>query len=198
MGHNIHIVGGTVDDRGNKMGSCRGVCCMVSLLPTFCLFLFFYTQRDAMQMTQRNEESVAVLVNNEELPGTADVEKSAPIVLERPSSLVGKTKNLSKIELMNSCFVQCEREMSLRLYVEGYQHLYDLLLDLGTVFSIVATDAKDKLDILFRLSDQGSKEYTTLESMMLHERQIHENTGAPLIGSRTLLRLHRALKFIML
>jgi len=105
---------------------------------------------------------------------------------------------MSKIELMNSCFVQCEQIMSLRLYVQGYKHLYDVLLDLGTVFTIVATDAKDKVDILQRLSDQGSNRYTTLESMMLYERQHNMDTGAPLFGSRTLLRLHRALKFVML
>ena len=33
---------------------------------------------------------------------------------------------------------------------------------------------------------------------MLYERQLHAHTGGPLLGSRTLLRLHRALKFVML
>ena len=178
----------------SKCGWFRGTCCMVCLLPTLFLFFLFYTQTDVM----KNEELVTVVVDNEEMLRAVPVDKPASVGVESPSPVIGTTKNLSKIELMNSCFVQCEREMSLRLYVEGYQHLYDLLLDLGTVFSIVATDAKDKVDILLRLSDQGSKEYTTLESMMLYERQIHKNTGAPLLGSRTLLRLHRALKFVML
>jgi len=140
-----------------------------------------------------SEETVTVVVQESKLPKT--------IVIEGKTSsavIVGKAKNLSKIELMNSCFVKCERGMSLRLYVEGYQHLHDLLVELGTVFSIVATDAKDKVEILIRLSNQGTKEYSTLESMMLYEKQLHQSTGAPLLRSRTLLRLHRALKFVML
>merc|ERR1719431_1433039 len=130
-------------------------------------------QRNDESLTlQGNDESLIVVVNTDELPNTAVDKTSFSVVDEESSSVIGKTKNLSKIELMSSCFIQCEQEMSLRLYVEGYQHMYDLLLDLGTVFSIVATDAKDKVEILRRLSDQGSKEYMTLESMMLYERQI--------------------------
>jgi len=106
--------------------------------------------------------------------------------------------NLSKIEAMEACFVECEQKMSLQMYVEGYKHLYDLLLDLGTVFSIVATDAKDKVEILQRLTVQGSEDYNTLESMMVYEQRVYTNTGAQMLGSRTLLRLHRALKFVML
>merc|ERR1712168_17333 len=198
--HNIHIVGETVADNSNREEKawCRGTCCLVSFLPTFFFFLFFYTQTDVMQVIQRNDESLTLVVRTAENSKTAVDKTSLSVVEEKLSSVIGKTKNLSKIELMSSCFVQCEQEMSLRLYVEGYQHLYDLLLDLGTVFSIVATDAKDKVDILHSLSDQGLEAYMTLESMMLYERQIHETTGAPLVGSRTLLRLHRALKFVML
>jgi len=163
---------------------------MISLVPTLFLLLFFYTQTDFLQTIRMNEDAVTVVVEETELPKTIVVEESPPIVTER--------KNLSKIELMESCFVKCEREMSLSLYVEGYQYLHDLLVELGTVFSIVGTDAKDKVEILQRLSNQGKKEYSTLESMMLYEKQIHKNTGAELLGSRTLLRLHRALKFVML
>ena len=46
--------------------------------------------------------------------------------------------------------------------------------------------------------DENKKEhYLKIEAMMLHEIKINKETGEKLFGSRTLLRLHRALLFII-
>ena len=46
--------------------------------------------------------------------------------------------------------------------------------------------------------DENKKEhYSKIEAMMLHEIKINKETGENLFGSRTLLRLHRALLFII-
>ena len=115
----------------------------------------------------------------------------------------------SEVALIRYHFHRCSQEkLSMQHYITAYQHVYTLLTTLGAVFGIVARDAHDKLDILVKLSKDGPPthgeglstidHYRTVESMILHERELNSATGAALYGSRTLLRLHRALKFVLL
>ncbi|XP_019637455.1 PREDICTED: ceramide-1-phosphate transfer protein-like isoform X3 [Branchiostoma belcheri] len=90
-------------------------------------------------------------------------------------------------------------ELDLTKYNAAYRDITKLLEMLGTVFSFVTSDAKSKIEILeaYRASEQG-EHYATIESMLQYEK----DTGIVLdnkkpSGARTLLRLHRALKFIM-
>jgi len=106
---------------------------------------------------------------------------------------------MSELERMDLSFKNCQKQnMSLELYIEGYNHLYNVLLELGTVFGMIATDAREKVDILTKFARRNNPKYQTLRSMMLYERKLNIATGAELLGARTLLRLHRALKFVML
>ena len=70
---------------------------------------------------------------------------------------------------------------------------------LGKLFRYAEKDARDKLSILHqhRESTDG-QHYLTVESMVDFETTngLATNTGKPPSGSRTLLRLHRALRFI--
>ena len=70
---------------------------------------------------------------------------------------------------------------------------------LGYVFGFVADDVNEKLDIMrqHRRSSAGSN-YITVDSMVEFEttRGLTKSTDRP-SGSRTLLRLHRALQFIV-
>ena len=71
---------------------------------------------------------------------------------------------------------------------------------LGTVFGFVAKDVSDKLGIMHqhRQSNTGPH-YITVDSMVDFETTsgLTTTTGGGPSGSRTLLRLHRALQFIM-
>ncbi len=71
---------------------------------------------------------------------------------------------------------------------------------MGRVFGFVAMDLEDKISILQKLRtfDKNEK-YTTVQSMMSYEVEKHianSGKGSP-SGSRTLLRLHRALEFVL-
>lgn len=70
---------------------------------------------------------------------------------------------------------------------------------LGSVFGFVASDIISKINILeeYRKSENASQ-YETLQSMIEYESSngITADTTRP-SGSRTLLRLHRSLEFIM-
>lgn len=72
---------------------------------------------------------------------------------------------------------------------------------MGTIFSFVTSDVNSKIKILHsHLSSPDSDKYSTVDRMIEHEM----NLGLPAVwsnkqlpsGSRTLLRLHRALAFI--
>lgn len=85
-------------------------------------------------------------------------------------------------------------------YVRGYvqlTHFFDLL---GTVFGYINSDINEKVAILrsYR-SDEISDYYKTVKSMMEYEisKDFNVSSEHP-SGSRTLLRLHRALAFASL
>lgn len=86
-------------------------------------------------------------------------------------------------------------------YIRGYDELCVFFDLLGSVFGFITADIREKIDILqhHRGAVKGAK-YQTIQSMMQYEIA-NELTAAqtkPLSGSRTLLRLHRALAFTML
>ncbi|XP_024862387.1 ceramide-1-phosphate transfer protein isoform X2 [Kryptolebias marmoratus] len=75
---------------------------------------------------------------------------------------------------------------------------------LGKLFGFISSDALKKVEILvrFRNGDNGS-EYTTVQSMVQFELQnelvdVNKTGIYPESGCRTLLRLHRALKWLEL
>ena len=103
------------------------------------------------------------------------------------------------IDCIYSSFLECyEDDFKLEAYNRAYNQLHDLFAILGTVFGFIASDVREKIDILEELRDPNSPDgehYSHTESMMQHEKGVSKETGAVLFGSRTLLRLHRALQF---
>jgi hypothetical protein len=69
-----------------------------------------------------------------------------------------------------------------------------LFKELGILFSFVDSDVNDKCGILRRLNSENASAYSTVKNMVLHETGETKATR----GSRTLLRLHRALAFLIL
>lgn len=86
-------------------------------------------------------------------------------------------------------------------YLRGYDELCIFFDMLGTVFGFITSDVREKIGILqeHRKSKVGDK-YVLVQSMFEFEiaNDLTQKKTRPLSGSRTLLRLHRALAFTML
>ena len=83
----------------------------------------------------------------------------------------------------------------------GYEELYKFLNLLGTVFGWVASDVDAKMEILrgHKNGESGDK-YLTVQSMVQHEIEndmIKHKAKDSSTGTRNLLRLHRALEYIV-
>ena len=79
-----------------------------------------------------------------------------------------------------------------------YSRFFDLL---GSIFGFVVKDVTDKLDILETYCESSNKEnYKTVETMVKFETTngLTSKKSNPPNGSRTLLRLHRAMEFVAL
>jgi len=88
-------------------------------------------------------------------------------------------------------------DIDLKAYLEAYNELYKFFQLMGSVFSFVSSDLKQKIDILIDLKNKDIQNYTTVKSMIEYEREnkLLEKTDF-VNGARTLLRLHRGLDFI--
>ena len=91
------------------------------------------------------------------------------------------------------------------LYFVSYWLCVDRFFTLlGTIFSFVTSDVHSKLDVLqHHLASDAGENYATVEKMIEYEVASGmatrlETSGEHPSGSRTLLRLHRALEFLLL
>ncbi|XP_034551834.1 ceramide-1-phosphate transfer protein [Notolabrus celidotus] len=96
------------------------------------------------------------------------------------------------------------KEVYLEHYVAGWRGLVKFLNCLGSVFGFISKDAVNKIKILVGyLEGENGSQYVTFQSMMKYEldnelvdltkRGNHQESGC-----RTLLRLHRALRWLEL
>lgn len=93
-------------------------------------------------------------------------------------------------------------EVTLVDYVNGYREVYKFLALLGTVFGWVGSDVWAKIVTLQKYLDNKelNSNYQTVKSMINHEVEkdlIKTKKNDDPSGSRTLLRLHRALEYII-
>ncbi|XP_062248041.1 ceramide-1-phosphate transfer protein [Platichthys flesus] len=96
------------------------------------------------------------------------------------------------------------KEVDLQHYVDGWRGLIKFLNCLGSIFGFISKDASSKILILVgHLNGENGSQYATIQSMVKYElekdlvdvtkRGIHQESGC-----RTLLRLHRALRWLEL
>lgn len=96
------------------------------------------------------------------------------------------------------------KEVYLEHYVAGWRGLVKFLNSLGSVFGFISKDAVSKIQILVNfLNGENGSQYATIQSMVKFELDNKlvdvEKTGIfPESGCRTLLRLHRALRWLEL
>ncbi|XP_043933009.1 ceramide-1-phosphate transfer protein-like isoform X2 [Protopterus annectens] len=117
----------------------------------------------------------------------------------------GKDFQISRlVSAFESC-VTVNNEILLKEYLSGWSELVRFMNSLGTVFSFISYETTKKMKILRDYqSGPHAIEYHTLQSMVKYELKNHivnfheppsDETPS---GCRTLLRLHRALKWLEL
>ncbi|KAK3104438.1 hypothetical protein FSP39_002043 [Pinctada imbricata] len=106
--------------------------------------------------------------------------------------------NLEKLhDLFGRCVGNGTEDIIMDAYVDAYEELSKLFNLLGSVFHFVTSDVVEKIGILrdYRKSDE-SEHYKTVQSMIKYEVDKNiTDCKKKASGSRTLLRLHRALEF---
>ncbi|XP_020284153.1 ceramide-1-phosphate transfer protein [Pseudomyrmex gracilis] len=88
-------------------------------------------------------------------------------------------------------------DIDLKAYLDAYNELYKFFQLMGSVFSFVSSDLKQKIDILIEQRSKDSQNYTTIKTMIDYEKENNLLEKPDFVnGARTLLRLHRGLDFI--
>ncbi|KAM9856046.1 ceramide-1-phosphate transfer protein isoform 1-T2 [Aulostomus maculatus] len=97
-----------------------------------------------------------------------------------------------------------DKEVSVEHYVAGWRGLVKFLNSLGNVFGFISKDAVNKIQILVsHLRGENGSQYVTVQSMVRYELEgglvdLSKRGSHPESGCRTLLRLHRALRWLEL
>jgi len=92
-------------------------------------------------------------------------------------------------------------DVKLKDYLRAYEEITKFLEHLGTVFYFVIVDVKEKIGILRDFHSTNPNDYDTILKTVCYEKNVinafHQSSPlAKTNGSRTILRLHRALIFI--
>ncbi|CAG0884445.1 unnamed protein product [Cyprideis torosa] len=138
-----------------------------------------------------SEEPKSEEVNGTSTPSPTTDGRLVPITLDdRPFSFV----------VLHSHLKDCitHEEVDLQYYILFYHEFYKFFNLLGTLFGFVASDVEQKVKILkgLRESEEHGHQLHTVKSMLDYETENSLHKKNPNNGSRTLLRLHRALNFI--
>lgn len=97
------------------------------------------------------------------------------------------------------------KEVGLQHYLDGWRGLVKFLNRLGSVFGFISKDASNKIQILVvHMNGENGPQYITIQSMVKFELEkelvdlTKKTAQYPESGCRTLLRLHRALRWLEL
>ncbi|KAA0706678.1 Ceramide-1-phosphate transfer protein [Triplophysa tibetana] len=107
------------------------------------------------------------------------------------------------LETFRSCLSE-EKEVYIKYYLAGWQELVSFMNTLGNVFSFISKDVVSKVQILENLlTGENGSHYVTVQSMVKYELEnnlvdITKRGNHIESGCRTLLRLHRALRWLEL
>lgn len=107
------------------------------------------------------------------------------------------------LDTFNLCLTE-NKEVYLEHYVAGWRGLVKFLNTLGSVFGFISKDAVTKIQILVTLlNGENGSQYVTIQSMVKYELEnqlvdLTKRGNNQESGCRTLLRLHRALRWLEL
>ncbi|KAF8565599.1 hypothetical protein P879_07714 [Paragonimus westermani] len=103
---------------------------------------------------------------------------------------------------VQSKFSSClkDNDILLREYCDAYLEISKLLTFFGKIFYFVTRDVDNKLSILYEHCNRDSIHYRSVRSMIEYEATVGVNQvlcKGKANGCRTILRLHRALVFVI-
>merc|ERR1719220_1721452 len=108
------------------------------------------------------------------------------------------------LDTLRTSFEGCITEdgkILLKNYITGFDELYKFLNLLGTVFGWVSTDVDNKIEVLRQhRKGEHATEYENVQDMIAFEVKnnlIKPKARDSSTGARNLLRLHRALEYII-
>ncbi|KAG7472077.1 hypothetical protein MATL_G00104750 [Megalops atlanticus] len=107
------------------------------------------------------------------------------------------------LDTFKSCLSE-DKEVLIDQYVAGWRGLVRFMNSLGTIFSFISKDAVSKIQIMVNhRNGENGVQYITVQSMVKYELDnglvdITKRGSYPESGCRTLLRLHRALRWLEL
>ncbi|XP_029911731.1 ceramide-1-phosphate transfer protein [Myripristis murdjan] len=107
------------------------------------------------------------------------------------------------LDTFKSCLSE-NKEVYIEHYIAGWRGLVRFLNSLGSVFSFISKDAVNKIQILVNyINGENGSHYATIQSMVKYELEnglvdLNKRGSHPESGCRTLLRLHRALRWLEL
>ncbi|KAG7209813.1 hypothetical protein KM043_011427 [Ampulex compressa] len=112
----------------------------------------------------------------------------------------GPDVNLFDLRMVHDHFDRAlvqDDDVNLKAYLDAYNELYKFFQLMGSVFSFVSSDLKQKIEVLTELLGKDEQNYVTIKSMIHYEKENKLLEKADYVnGARTLLRLHRGLDFI--
>merc|ERR1711981_111035 len=122
----------------------------------------------------------------------------------KEQNLASDAPSDSILEKLRVSFEGCIRDdgkILIKNYIDGFEELYKFLNLLGTVFGWVSTDVDAKMEVLrqHRKAENADK-YENVQDMVAYEvdnKLIKPKARDSSTGSRNLLRLHRALEYII-
>ncbi|XP_065560583.1 ceramide-1-phosphate transfer protein-like [Artemia franciscana] len=108
-----------------------------------------------------------------------------------------------QLEKVNDYLLAChsrDEKLCLRFYISAYEELNKLFGLLGSLFGFISSDVQSKLEILstYLADSENATAFSTVSGMLRCEKESGKLVDSKYIsGSRTLLRLHRALGFLV-
>ncbi|XP_060112268.1 glycolipid transfer protein domain-containing protein 2 [Heteronotia binoei] len=141
------------------------------------------------------------------LPQPAQTPKPSPLLRGRPP-LCEQQEQPFRLQCLQSAFAASLTpggDLLLREYLSGWKELAKFIDSLGTAFGLISRETWSKISIMQEYhSGQQGLHYRSLQSMVTFELagglvDFHSlPAGRPPSGCRTLLRLHRALRWLEL
>ncbi|XP_069805569.1 glycolipid transfer protein domain-containing protein 2 isoform X2 [Dendropsophus ebraccatus] len=187
------------------------------LIPLAVIFLFVYLSsmklhpalheciKDGKPCAQvENEVIPKEEVKQVEVPGSLrDGASYLQVVETSLKNCKGKNFQIGKmLQSFHSCVTK-DQEVLLDVYLEAWRELIKFMDSMGTVFTFISHETVTKINILQSyLNGENGRSYRTVRSMIKYElendvvnfKELPPNRVPS--GCRTLLRMHRALKWL--
>ncbi|KAM4747511.1 glycolipid transfer protein domain-containing protein 2 [Rhinophrynus dorsalis] len=187
------------------------------LLPLGLLFLFIYlssTKLPDVHLSECVQDGKPCVETENDVVADNEIKVKATPSFKVDESEMQKIENILQhckekdfqIGRMISAYRSCvtrDKEILLEEYLKGWRELIKFMDSLGTVFTFISHETMTKVNILQGyLNGKNGKSYRTITSMVKYElenevvnfKELPPNRVPN--GCRTLLRLHRALKWL--